>query len=291
MRKNVKTFFSDFRNSLLPQPIFYRHLLRAPLSRSFSYFIMLIFFLNALFLLLFFAKIKPTRLIQFTNEVITELHAFPTDLTVHLNNGHLISSANRPYFFWINHDDEKILIGVIDETATPEKINSYSSFFLLTDKTLVLNRNKLPIGSESISLSGINGTIDRSGALSFAKLISHIFPFAMILFLLVALLILPIVTVIINSIIIALASIGAYILFRFFTKIHTLKKTFQLTLHAATLPLIIVGIISFLNPTIHYLRTPLFLLLIIFSLCALYEAYIDRNYRSVKKDYAHKALK
>lgn len=291
MGKKVKTFFLDFRNSLIPQPSFYKRLLRVSFSHSVSYFITLVFFLNTVFLILFITKVNPVRLTEIKNSIVNELNAFPENLTIHINDGYIMSSTNRPYFFWITHEHKKLLLGVVDEDATPEKINEYGSFFLITNNMFVFNKNKLPIIINSLSLAEVNETINREWTKSLAIFINQIYPFALVLFFLISLAVIPIVTLFINGIIIMLGSLGSFILFKFFTKKHTFKKTLQITLHSSSLPLIILGISSLLNPTIHNLRIPLFLLIVIFSICALYEAYIDRDDRPIQRNYAHKNLR
>jgi hypothetical protein len=77
---------------------------------------------------------------------------FPSDLNIFIDKGYLISSYNRPYFFWLRDEKERLkLVFVIDESASEEKINQYPTKALLTKTDLLIKGagkvKKIPLSS------------------------------------------------------------------------------------------------------------------------------------------------
>ena len=291
MLKNVKTFFSNFSSSLFPQPRFYKRLLRLPFSYSLSYFVSLIFFVNIVFLLVCLTIVNPGRLLSIKNEVVHQLNTFPSNLTINIHNGHMMTNYNRPYFLWIGYDDKKMLVGVIDEGAAPEKIDQYNSYFLLTPNYFVLNQKRLSTGFHLVPLAGMNQVIDHTWAATLAKTLNRLFPIFVTSFLLVSIFIVPLFAILITFGFVTLVSLISYVLFQYFKLRHTYKKTLQLTLHAVTLPLIVIDGLAIFHPTARNLSIPFIILCLIFSLCALYESYIDHQTHTLKRNFTPPAIR
>jgi len=245
MMQKVKAFFNIFFKSLLPNPLYYRKLLNTRFLFSFKYFISLIFFLNLILIGNLLIRYSPLKINYWLNQINLNLSQFPSDLNIVIDKGFLISSYDRPYFFWLKDNKNRLrLIFVIDESAVPEKINQYQSMALLTKTDLVIKKkqeiHKIPLSSFEQII--INKQIVNVFAqkISFFKKI--LYPIYFLVFILLIIIILT-SSFFINLIYLSLASMVAFLFLKLKPlkpeKKYHFKKIFQISLHASTLPLLI----------------------------------------------------
>lgn len=275
MYQKVKTFFHVFKSSLIPQAHYYKKILHTKLSFSIRYFISLIILINLLFYFLFIVLHNPQKINFMKQSLITALNNFPEDLKIHINKGVLMTTYDRPYFFWINdQENDKVLFAVVDQSATPEKILEYNSYFLLTSKNLVINQKKVPFKTSVITLDSLTMTIDKGWASNMANTLNTPIRGLGLYLLLFVLVISPFLAIFFNLAILFLAAISIYLLFVTVHEKHSFRKTFQVVLHAATMPLILLYVLGLfsLEPK-HAL--PYLILVVIFGLCGMYETYYD----------------
>src|SRR3990167_6116714 len=127
MEKKVKTFFQDFRQSLIPRPTFYRKVIRKDFFSSLKYFVILIFILNLIFFTIMFSlrlgKTPDLSLKGFKSA----LSAYPSDLVVEIKDGGMTTNYPRPYFFWAKDGNKQFLLAVISPTSTSEDIVEFES--------------------------------------------------------------------------------------------------------------------------------------------------------------------
>jgi len=213
------------------------------------------------------------------------LASFPNNLTISVKNGSLLTTLNHPYFLWIDFDNKKQLLAVVDETGDTPKINEYQSALLLTTKFFVVKDMMDERPLTVIPLSQIKDlTIDKNAVGEMRINLDQIAKLLTLLYwglVVVAIILFPILSFLVNIIYLIAASLFIYIVYRIFfaksiPKHHlSFKKTFQIGLHAITIPLIIdYGL------TLFYLRSKptmfMYLFLIaVFVFAGLYEAYFD----------------
>lgn len=259
-----------FINSLIPHHKFYKTILKKSLRQSYWYFFILIFTLNAIMFLIFALKINNRFNSNTFKQNINLLETLPKNLIININNGYLSSNQEKPILLWANNSN---LIGVIDESATSEKIHLYDSKFLLTSSNLVIKTKDK--GIINIPYSNTNIKITKDIILKLKTAILNLIPYAIGLISFYFLILSPIFIVIFLSIFLLLISLIAFLIYKSKIKKITYKKTFQISLHAITLPLIIfVGLISLNNLLLQILSAQIFLILsFAFILISLYDAY------------------
>ncbi len=278
MTKKVKAFFHVFSNSLLPQAPYYRKIIKSPLTFSLKYFLSLVFVVNLFFIFFYTLRSKPQEIYYIKNSFLNTLSEFPSDLRIYINGGLLQTNRDRPFFMWLDIQGKKNLLLVVDQSAMPEKINEYKAGILLTSRYFVLRPNKLnnktyivPYGKSRLSFG--KESIDQ--LLLWLKKYYSLFVFFSILF---SVFFFPLLVFAGSLIYLFLLSIFGFVIFNFLYRKNTLKKTFQISLHATTLPFIIqYAINTFIyNARFFQMKLLLALLLLIFILSGLYEAYLDK---------------
>ena len=286
--KKVKAFFYIFFKSLIPNDSYYTKILRIRFIFSFKYFISLIVFLSLLLGFSLLLRYSPKKINLWLKSINSALTNFPSDLNIFIDKGYLISSYNRPYFFWLNDDKGRLkLIFVIDENASVEKIDQYQTKALLTKTDLFIKKageiEKIPLSSFSqivINKETLKTIHDR---LSWIEKYSYILYFFIFIFILVLIFSL---SFLINFFYLFLASLLVFVLLKLKPKRkYHFKKIIQIGFHAATLPFFL----NYLGFSFAYflplgVRLPiklpsfplLFLfVLIIFVIVGVYKAYHD----------------
>jgi len=289
MIRKVKTFLHIFYNSLIPHARYYSRIIKVNFSFSLKYFLTLIVILNIFFIISFVVKYSPKKINIVLGTLITSLRQFPNDLTIMINNGRLITSYNRPYFLWLDYQDKKQLLLVIDETATAKKAQLYKSYSLLTANELVINNLKNN-NLSSLPLSYLQDqTINKEKTMMFVSVLDKIqglLPLLSLILILALIIILPIASFAITIIYLLLSALLVFFLYKFFIKKHfRFKKILQVSFHSATLPLLIdYGLIIFrptmrLTVNVPTLPFPLlfFILLALFIAVGVYEAHAKHN--------------
>ncbi len=292
MRRKVKTFFHVFQGSFFPHAVYYRKITRSPFSFSLKYFISLIFILNFIFFCYVVLKYNPTRLNNFLVNLTQVTRSIPKELVININNGALFTNYNRPYFFWLKNKDKKNLLLVIDETASPEKIDTYNSYILITNREIVIKKKLSSLKDFRIfPLKNFNKKIidqkDFQKTATFFTFLHNFFYFFYFIAIFCLFIFLPLLSLGITFFYLTIISLLVYLFFKtyYHKKIH-FKKTLQLSFHAVTLPLLLDYFLMIFKPTfpvnIHSqlsIPAPLIflILLTIFVFAAVYEAYQDQH--------------
>jgi len=290
--KKVKAFFYIFLKSLIPNYSYYTKILKIRFLFSFKYFVSLIVFLNFLLGVSLLYRYSPQKINFWLKSVDLALVNFPSDLNIFIDKGYLISSYNRPYFFWLRDEKDRLkLVFVIDESASEEKINQYQTKALLTKTDLFIKEagkvKKIPLSSfNQIIFNKETLEIIRQ-RLFFIEKFFYIFYFFIFLFIFVFTFLF---SFLINLFYLFIASLLVFVLLKLKPeKKHHFKKVFQISFHAATLPLFLDYLI-FSFPYFLPLRLSLpiklppfpllfLFLLIIFVIVGVYEAYYNNHHR------------
>lgn len=253
MGRIVKTFFHVFIKSLIPHAAYYSKILKTPFSFSFKYFLAMLFVFNMVFAASFFVRHNPKKINAVLSAFSTNLSRYPQDLTISITGGKLITSYDRPYLLWLDYQDKKNLFLVIDETATPKKIQLYKSFFLLTSTELVVSNAKT--GSFSVlPLSYVDDqTLTKEKVGQFVKIINTVRSLLPLIYMFVVLFLLslfPFASFIVTLLYLFFSSCIVFAVYKFFAKKHfKFKRILQVSFHAATFPLLLDYTLIILRPT------------------------------------------
>lgn len=273
--QKVKTFFHVFVNSLLPQAPYYHKLAKTPLYFSVRYFLTLVFTVNLVFSILFVGKLYNLGFFSLKDSVLQSLEQYPKELVITVRNGILQSTYGRPYFFWLDFNKQKRLLAVVDESASPNKISQYNSVVLLTAKQLVIKTDKgikeIPYGNKEIIIKNSNvEQIKNHGGRLFITLGL----FLLLFFILIA----PFIFSLMYAVYFHILSMFAVFFFKIFAKKVKLSKSFQVGLHAATIPVIIDYGLCLFKPEIaqtSLIYFVFFAVSFVFIFSGIYEAYLD----------------
>ena len=281
------------KQSFFPSFPYYKRIIRLPFNLSLKYFLSLFFILNIILISFFIWKNNPKRIKQFLYSLNQTLEKFPDDYTIYIKNGSLIASYDRPKFFWLDYLGKKELLLVVDESATPEKINMYDSLSLLTSKELVINFNLTKRSNKLYVLPLKNFgeiTINKNEAFLVSKtlnlLIKLFIPLYIIIALITAMAIIFSLFLII-AIYLFLSSFFVFIIFKlFFKRKLSFHKTFQIGMHAVTFPLILnyfLVIVPKINlpltfkPPFFLFPLAYFILILIFTFAGNYFAHLPNR--------------
>lgn len=286
--RKVKVFFHNFQKSLLPQPAYYRYVARSPFIQTLRYIIVLLFLLNIIIFVLGLYQFNPIKISNSVQTLITSLEKYPSNLVINIHNGSLLTTYNRPFLYWIDFGEKTRLLVVVDETATPEKINEYQSDILITSREFVLHNTQQKSKLLILPLSYLNDQTIRKE--SFDPIIFILTKIQGLFFVLYFLLFIGLfvfffaTSVLVTFFYVFLVHSMVFIIMKLFRhrKIR-FKKTYQIALHSVTLPLVVdygLNTFSFRN---EYLPLLYLILSTIFIFGGIYEAYVDTDETTVKR--------
>ncbi len=279
--KKVKLFFQIFLKSLIPQYSYYHKIPKISFWFSLRYLIFFIITFNLLFFLILFTKITPQVILPLKKDLVSSVKNFPDDLIINIHNGQISTNYNHPYFLWFDYQNKKILLAVVDESATPDKINQYRSLVLITKKEFVTRNFTNAKAYRTYSLNRLFFTIDKKLFSEIEKRINKSYGKMVFFSLLFSLFTFPFITLVLVIIFFLIVSLISFFVYRFTPKKISFKKIFQISFHSSTLPLLYDSIYD--NGRLlfggevynkwHCLS--FFILVLIFLLCGIYEAYYD----------------
>lgn len=282
MGKKVKTFLHVFVRSLIPEVGYYKKLIKTHFCFSVKYYVSLVFVLNLFFVLFVFVKLNPFQMKTLLSNLVETLQKYPRELRIEIKNGLMKTNYGRPYLLWLDYDDKKHLLLVVDESATPEQIAQYRSYMLLTSNRAIvrkvfLNENQSQYSLKNFENQNITYATVQQVISSFQTVIRFL-PIIYICILLISLILIPLFSFAITSFYLFLSSVVVYFFLKYGTKKPIrFRKTLQVSLHAITLPLLLdYGLIVF-NLSSKPLPLLFFFLSLIFVGGGVYEAYFDHD--------------
>ncbi len=274
MLRKINTFIHVFLNSLLPLDTYYKKLKTAPFKFSFKYFLALMFMIATFSGLAISHKLLITKdSLHIYKEINSVLENYPENLVIRIKNGQLMTSFDRPYIVFMTIDSVPRPILVIDEFATPGKRDLYRTPILLTGSSVVINIDDTtqvmryePGLDVKVTKSNIDLVKNR------LKIVSIIFPAILLSLLLFFITIYFVFMTIMAMLILALLSIVYFLIVRRMVPTLTFSKTWQISLHSATLPIILGTVTSLTRLTP---PSPLMIpfIYVLFLGAALYEVY------------------
>lgn len=277
MRK-VKTFLDTFLNSLIPHHPYYYTLLHKKFAHSLLYFFTFVAVSYLCFLTIFSLRYHPYSTTYATlNNFIESVETFPSNLMITVNKGIVHTNYGRPYFMWMNQDNKKILLFVVDEHATEKEVSQYRAISLVGHDAVYI-KNVDTNTYDKHSLDTLTTRVDRESIANYSQVFRNINATFSILFPVVTIFVVPVLIAFIGFVSIALIAVAVHLFGRSFTKRKlSYKKAVQIGLHAMTLPTIIIYTLAFINP-----RFPTFqlyaLLITIFTVFAVHETYWESSH-------------
>lgn len=274
--KKVKTFVYVFTNSLIPNSDYYKNIASAPLVFSLKYFLVLTIILNTISLSYISFKYNPVKLKLFLKNLSKTISSYPKDLVLIIKDGRLISTYNRPVFFWLDHKNRKTLLLVIDQTADNYKINQYRSITLVSSNNIIF---KQPSQTNQIKILPLNRLpnqiINKKIVNRLEKKVRQLYSFITPLFILIFLVgLLSLITtnLFLQFLSLLIISLFSLLLSKLFTRKNSFLKTFKISLHSSTLPLVTSYILFYFNSNVFFILLGFLILSLVFNLAAIYQS-------------------
>ncbi len=275
--KKVKSFIQTFTKSLFPHHVTYHHFLNVRFGSAFRYFISLVLVLNLGAFIFFIANLNPIKMSDLINNLTLSVGQYPSDLVINIRRGLLTTTYNQPYLAWLNYGGSRYLLLAVDESAIPNKIDSYQSYMLLTKNDFVFTLSHKPGDFMIIPLNNIgNITFDKSTAIDMQKNLLNVnswFTIVYLAFCIGLIIVLPTISIIITLLYLVTGALIAYFLLRMANPQIHWKKVIQIGLFAVTLPLLIDYILLFIGLRTPYQPLMFFALTTLFTIGGTYEAY------------------
>ncbi|OGK43328.1 hypothetical protein A2956_03760 [Candidatus Roizmanbacteria bacterium RIFCSPLOWO2_01_FULL_37_57] len=276
--QKIFTFIHALQHSLVPLDNYYKKILKkTPLTFSVKYLFALLmitsFIISSVNISRLISSYPPQKLAKI---IVGIEQNYPEDLIITINkNARLTTNYDRPYTMYVNLDGVPTPIFVVDPKAQPEKIASYGSPLLMTEQEMVITWEKraLPIPYEK----GVTFIIDKAEITSITtNLMSFVDSYYLVIVVLFIVMFIGLTMFFFIGRIVYLAIISliAFLIGIHFFKKLTVEKTYQISLHASTGPILlelIVIVFGLVVPIPFWF----FLLTLVFVIAAIYEAYIE----------------
>lgn len=266
-------FFKTIPRSIY-DPAFYQELVQKPFSFSLKYFYVLALLLSVVSTFLFSLSTLPV-VRAFLNDIGPRfLASYPDYLTITIKNGQASSNAIEPYFFTVptispgmsQEESSKTNLLVIDTKTSfsLQQFGQYDTFALLTREALAVStRDSADRGDIRVYPLAKTPDIEITKSL-LTLLVQKIQPFIRFVG--------PLLVIVVFLGFISLQSANLLYLLIFallvwgIAKIKKLgvgyKKSYQIGIHAITLPLLIYALMTTFNVHAPYLFTLLSLLIV-----------------------------
>lgn len=279
--EKVKVFFDMFAKSLLPQHPSYSHFAKSSFKKSFGYFLVLIFFLNALYASYVIFTYSPKTVRSMFQELKRMLVNYPADLFIKIDQGSMITNYDRPYMVWSEYGGKKRLVIVVDESATIQKMDDYPTLILLTQTDLIIKGMGKNQSNIIIPLNHIEKrTITKEVVSQYEKIAENVLAFLPLLYLVfifIIYVVVPTLSLFKMSVFLGVAAIILFLFFKLYNKrrLEHIRffEIFKIGFYAITLPLSLLYIFRLFGVEIRPIY--FFFLTIISLFTGIYEAYLD----------------
>lgn len=255
----IKLFFDDLTKSLTDFS-FYKEILKTKLSFSLKYLFFLFYILALITSVVLAAqvgiKILPA-VPAFISAVETKAPNFyPKNLVVTVKNGEVSTNVKEPYVIdipGINLDKNYAHLITIDTKSDGSNFKDYSTFSLVTKNSVLVADTSNTFKVYQIE-KGANTQIDKTKySQTLSKLISYL-PYLKSIIIAVIIILLVIwpfiaggLTFLVELIYLLVFSLLFLLVVKLMKKDLNLKKIFQLSIHASSLPILLGFIVSSLG--------------------------------------------
>lgn len=236
--KKVKAFFYIFKESFIPNNSYYKKITKTPFLFSLKYFLLLLTFFNFILLIYLLNLFSYNKIRSILSSFTDSFQSFPKELVIIKKGNNLLTTLNRPYFFWIKSKNNQILLFTINETADDSFINKSLSNVILTNQHLIIKSpfnqtlSKIPFSIVKdfyIDKNIVENIVPFFEKLKENLLLIYILVFILLFFLLEAM------SFLITTTYLLVSSFFVYLYFKIRHKRHFhYKKILQLSFHAIT---------------------------------------------------------
>lgn len=283
--KKVKSFFILLKRSVIPHYPFYHTIPKLNVLHSFFYFLSLLLLLNAVFLFLMVLQVRPMKVQSHLSKVASELTLFPQDLTIIMKNGMLITTYDKPYFFWLNDNGNKKLLFVIDKNVSKTELSNYNAPFIVNSQTFFFKKDPVGKTYHSIPLQTFGDQIiSKQTILESATVIQTIAHYFLPIFI-VSLIFVYFGMFAISFLVMLLYLLAAtgvvylYFFIRHRNHPYPFKTIFHIGLYALTLPLILDYTLSLFHFASNFTPFLFMILYCVFVWGGVHEAYYKKHTR------------
>ncbi len=236
--KKVKAFFYIFKESFIPNNSYYKKITKTPFLFSLKYFLLLLTFFNFILLIYLLNLFSYNKIHSILSSFTDSFQSFPKELVIIKKGNNLLTTLNRPYFFWIKSKNNQILLFTINETADDSFINKSLSNVILTSQHLIIkspfNQTLSKIPLSIVKDFYIDKNIVENMVPFFEKLKEHLLLIYILVFILLFFL-LETMSFLITTTYLLVSSFFVYLYFKIRHKRHFhYKKILQLSFHAIT---------------------------------------------------------
>lgn len=273
MKKRIKAIFSKPRVfaitfwKSLTKPNYYKDIKEAKLSFSLKY--LFILFLLTSLIVAVGVSVRMLGLIPESPKFIEStksfiLETYPDELELTLKEGKITTNVKEPYFIDLA-EDKKVVIApfehliAIDTKADSEEIKNLNSLLLITDDNLVVWEGSGSAAFRTFSLSdalskmpngvSMDKTLFTSILETFAPYVIKTLPKIIIAISLLIFIFYPLIAgslgFLFRLIFLLPASLILFIFVKLLKKNLSFAKTYQMSLHGATVPTVISFVFSF----------------------------------------------
>lgn len=285
MKKRFHIFWHSLKKSLV-KTSYYEEVVKLPLSFSLKFFFVLLFFVYLIQFSLgaITASFFLPRLPDFVRQSKERLDVFyPKELVVTMQNGKLQTNSKESVFFDIPelHSADLDHMMVIDTDAAPSEYPDLRTLLLFTKDSLVYpDSQRIDLKSyvsapydeeESFRIDQAIYTEFKNRLVSFLNILPDIFPYLLV----VGVLIGPLISAVImfgwNMIYLAFLTPLFVLIAVIFKLKWGYKHIFQVLLHASAIPFILVTLLNWLGVYIPFLWTATLLLWMVIILAKVKE--------------------
>ena len=252
--QKIKTFKRIFWNSLT-KPSYYKDIIEAKFSFSFKYLLSL--FLLTSFIIGVSLSVRVLNFISQSPKFVESTKAFmvetyPKELKLTLKEGKIVTNVKEPYFINLP-ENNKIAIST---KGKAEDIKNLKALFLLTSDSLVISDNVdsykvIPL-SETLAKIPNGVAMDKT---LFVSILDQFAPYALkslpkiiiaisILILIFYPLIRGVFGFVFEALFLLPATLVLFVGVKILKKKLTFAKTYQMSLHGATIPILISFLLS-----------------------------------------------
>jgi hypothetical protein len=270
-RRHFITLSHALRHSIVPYDDYYGKVLHeTKLGFSLKYFfalssLLILFELTVAFI--GFGKAYP--FLKMDTGLRSIIEQLPDDLVINLQGGHLTTNSDRPVIVFNPDMSKPGTLLVIDQFANREKLAEYETQYLFTGREFISKTNGRVMSFEYGDKDFTSSTM----TLELGRIARNASTFIFMLYVF-AIFLLPILATAARIMLLFFISLVAFILcYKIIPKL-SLSKVFQISLHAATAPIIIQTVLTICGLAVPMSFWWFNAMTIIFLLAALYEAYI-----------------
>lgn len=240
--KKLKTFFYSFKNSILSTE-YYKDIVKADINFSIKYFFMLSFLASVLTVAYMSINLIPNMTSEIKIFYQEAENIYPDDLTVEFKDGSWTANKEEPIFIKrpnlpVEADIPSNLV-VFDKNGTIDKIKEYDTLAIVNSENILYGQDAELISTQPLK-NIPNGTLNKEAVISkmsgLNKLINFL-PFILPIFLLIPVFLFGFLGGSLFNVF--LAGIGLFIALLLNKRRIDFKSAFQISVHAATVPVLI----------------------------------------------------